>query len=896
MTALPTGPGTTAGTGPGTPAGPEAGKATGTDKTGTDKTDSDLPAYRLPASVRPHAYRLVLVPDLQSATFNGDVEIDVTVEEVTATVTLNAAELEITWAELNAGDPEHGYALAPTDIALDPEEERVILTFPQPLEPGPATLHLAFSGILNDKLHGFYRSTFVDDDGAEHVIATTQMESTDARRAFPCWDEPDHKATFEITLVVDDTLAAYSNSSVVEESPEEGGKRRVRFAPTMVMSTYLVAFVVGPLEATDPVLVDAVPLRIVHVPGKSHLTAFALEVGSHALRFFTDYFGLPYPADKLDLVAIPDFAFGAMENLGCVTFRESVLLVDPGRAARVELERVADVVCHEIAHMWFGDLVTMKWWNGIWLNEAFATFMEVLAVDAFRPEWQRWVSFGVEREAAMAVDGLHATRPVEYPVGRPEEAQGMFDVLTYQKGGSVLRMLEQFIGPEVFRQGIRDYLATHRYANTETSDLWDALERASGRAVGAIMTTWIDQGGYPLLQADEYGDLTQIPFSYRGEPAGAIGSDWQVPVLARPLDGKGARPEPVLMDSHALPSGVWDRPGQLHLVNAGGSGFYRVSYPTTTIELLARHLTDLVPLERYNLVSDTWAAALAGLTPLIDVVQLARALVESGEGDPSVWSVVLGAVGLFERVVPDPDRPDLAASVRSLLEPVADRLGWDPRVDDGERTPALRASVLRVLGTTGEDERVRAEADRRFRSGAGLDPDIEAAVLDIVAAEGGPPEFDSFLARYRSPSNPQEEVRYLYALASFQDQELASRSFDLAMTEVRTQNAPFLIQLLLANRVTGPGIWQRVAAEWDRLVETFPSNILPRMLEGVRALCRPPELAAEVTHFVEDHPLAAGGKTVDQILERLAVNVAFASREGAGLAATLRHGLGSTGT
>ena len=286
------------------------------------------------------------------------------------------------------------------------------------------------------------------------------------------------------------------------------------------------------------------PLRIVHTPGKADLTSYALAVGAHALTFFSDYFGLPYPADKLDLVAIPDFAFGAMENLGCVTFRESVLLVDPAQAARVELERVADVVCHEIAHMWFGDLVTMKWWNGIWLNEAFATFMEVLAVDAFRPEWQRWVSFGVEREAALAVDGLHATRPVEFHVGRPEEAQGMFDVLTYQKGGSVLRMLEQFIGPDVFREGINDYLTTHRHGNTETSDLWDALERSSGRAVRTIMDTWINQGGYPLVRVGDDGSLTQAPFSYRGEPGGAIGSDWQVPVLTRPLQAAGLDPCP----------------------------------------------------------------------------------------------------------------------------------------------------------------------------------------------------------------------------------------------------------------------------------------------------------------------------------------------------------------
>ena len=866
--------------------------ASTTDETATDGT----PDYRLPTSVRPHAYRLVLSPDLPAATFAGDVEIDITVERPVTSITLNAAELEITSAELNDGDPDRGYALAPSSIDLDPTEERVTLVFAGTIDPGPATLHLSFTGILNDKLHGFYRSTFTDDSGTEHVIATTQMESTDARRAFPCWDEPELKATFEVTLVVDDVLAAFSNGSVLDEVAEPGGKRRVHFSTTMAMSTYLVAFVVGPLEATEPVDVHGVPLRIVHRPGKADLTPFALTVGAHALDFFTQYFGIPYPADKLDLVAIPDFAFGAMENLGCVTFRESALLVDPAQAARVELERVADVICHEIAHMWFGDLVTMRWWNGIWLNEAFATFMEVLAVDAFRPEWQRWVSFGVEREAALAVDGLHTTRPVEFHVGRPEDAQGMFDVLTYQKGGSVLRMLEQFLGPDVFREGIHDYLTTHSHGNTETADLWSALERSSGRAVGTLMDTWILQGGYPLIRVGDDGTLSQVPFSYSGDPGGAIGSAWEVPVLTRSLDGPGTEPSAALLSGSGGSGGtVAAAPGSL--VNAGGSGYYRVSYPTTTVELLAGRLGDLEPLERYNLVSDTWAASLSGQAPVSDLIGLARSLAESAEGDPSVWSVVLGAVGLFDRVIPDEDRPTLARAVRHLFGSLAADLGWDPREDDGERTPSLRSSVLRTLGTIGADPDVRAEAARRFgASGAAgatpLHPDTESAILDIVASTGGESEYEAFLTHYRAPANPQEENRYLYSLASFTDPDLAGRTFDLALTEVRSQNAPFVLQLLIGNRVTGPAAWERITEEWDTIVGRFPSNILPRMLDGVRGLCSSKELADRVTEFVVTHPLPSGGKTVEQTLERLAVNVAFGERERHDLAATLTTSLG----
>ena len=313
------------------------------------------------------------------------------------------------------------------------------------------------------------------------------------------------------------------------------------------------------------------------------------------------------------------------------------------------------------------------------------------------------------------------------------------------------------------------------------------------------------------------------------------------------------------------------------------------------VERLAGQLTELTPLERYNLVSDTWAASLSGRAPLSDLLRLARALIESAEGDPSVWSVVLGALGLFDRVIPDADRPVSARAVRTLLGPLARDLGWDPRDDDNERTPSLRSSVLRTLGTIGDDPDIRAEAARRFADAGAtaLHPDTESAILDIVASRGGPTEFEALLARYRAPANPQEENRYLYALVSFGDLDLAARTFDLAMTEVRTQNAPFVLQSLVANRVTGPTAWHRITEEWDTLVAKFPSNILPRMLDGIRGLCTPPELADQVTTFVETHPLAAGGRTVEQILERLGVNVAFGEREGGGLAATLTEALGS---
>ena len=419
--------------------------------------DGELDPYRLPAGVLPSRYDVRLTPMLDEATFSGTVTVQLDVEVPTTTLVLNAAELEISLCLVNG---------APADFTIDAEADRLFVHTATELPTGSATLTVEFTGILNDKLRGFYRSTYTDADGTEQVIATTQMQSTDCRRAFPCWDEPEYKAVFGLTLNIADGLQAISNGPEVGRTAGDG-RTAIRFADTMIMSTYLVAFVVGRLEMSDSVDVNGSPMRLVHVPGKGHLTDFGMDVGAFCLRWFEEYYGIPYPSDKVDLAALPDFAAGAMENLGCITFRESLLLVDPATSTQNEQQLVADVVAHELAHMWFGDLVTMRWWNGIWLNEAFATFMEIAACDAYRPDWERWTSFGLERSVAFDVDALENTRSVEYAVRSPADCEGMFDVLTYQKGGALLRMLEQYLGAGSLPRGsqplpARAFVQEHR--------------------------------------------------------------------------------------------------------------------------------------------------------------------------------------------------------------------------------------------------------------------------------------------------------------------------------------------------------------------------------------------------------------------------------------------------
>ncbi|MCP3975924.1 MAG: M1 family metallopeptidase, partial [bacterium] len=621
--------------------------------------------HRLPRTVIPSHYDLRIEPNFETFGFKGRVVIQAAATERVAEIVLNSIEIDLDHVTVKAT----GGSTQEAALSYDPGRERVTLVLDTPIDVGPVEIAIDYTGTINDDLQGFYRSTYTTADGEDKVIATTQFEATDARRAFPCWDEPDLKATYGVTLVVPEHMMAVSNSAEVSDEPTEDGRRVVVFETTMKMSTYLVAFVVGELEATDPVDVDGTPLRIIHVPGKAHLAQFALDAGAFALRYFADYYDIPYPGDKLDMIAVPDFAWGAMENLGAVTYRETALLVDPDRATMSEQARVADVIAHELAHMWFGDLVTMKWWNGIWLNEAFATFMELKCVDSYRPDWKRWLAFAASRNAAMDTDSLVSTRPIEFPVGSPEEANEMFDILTYSKGSSVLRMLEVYLGEDTFRDGIRLYLKTHSYSNTETADLWSALEEVSGEPVGSIMEGWIFQGGYPRLNVSRDGDgytIRQEHFRFLGE-----GQDsWQVPALfGGSADGR------ILVEGQAAA----DAAAEFRL-NRGGQGFYRVQYDGELRDEVANQATSLPGEERYALVSDLWANVLAGDVPAGDFLELASQFKE--ETEPEVWGAIVGGLGELNRVVSSDDRPALQSFVRDLVSPAADRMGWQPEENE----------------------------------------------------------------------------------------------------------------------------------------------------------------------------------------------------------------------
>lgn len=818
--------------------------------------------FRLPRHTEPSRYELTLRPDLDDASFSGRVAISVSTREPAGEFVLNAAELRIDVVRVD-GAVAHG-------VELDESTERLVIQPAGGASVGDHLIEIEFSGTLNDQLRGFYRSTYTDSDGNERVIATSQMQSTDCRRAFPCWDEPEFKAVFGVTLVVDEDLIAVSNGRELERTPRGDGTVVVRFSDTMVMSSYLVAFVVGPLEATEWLDVDGIPIRVVHVPGKEGLTGFGLDVAAFCLRWFQQYYGIAYPAEKVDLIALPDFAAGAMENLGCITFRESLLLIDPETSTQAERELVADVVAHELAHMWFGDLVTMRWWNGIWLNEAFATFMEVAACDAYAPDWERWTSFGLERSVAFETDSLSSTRSVEYEVRSPAEAEGMFDVLTYQKGGALLRMLEQYLGPERFRQGVGHYLTVHAHANTETGDLWDAIEHTSGEPVRRIMDSWIWQPGYPLVSAALDGDelvLSQRRFSF--EPDDHDTTRWAVPVRVR----RGDNPVDVLLDGAEL---RLPASGDPIVVNADGNGFFRVQYSD---ELRARLTHEVVAslstLERYNLVDDAWNAVIARSMSAPEYVELASRF--EGETTYGVWQAL--AIGLrgVRRLLPDDGAAvdSFASIVRDLAGPALAHLG-DPVDGESDLTARARGLLLGMLAIQGNDSAARARAGELYAAWSSdptsVDAELAAAATGVVAATGDARTYDRFVEVYRSAATPQTQLRHLYLLAEFDDPDLMARTCEFALgAEVKTQNGPFLLRLCIANRRHGAQAWEFVQRNWTAANERFPRNTISRMIDTVRTLDRPEHVAGARAFFAE-HPIEQAARTLDQILERQAVN------------------------
>jgi puromycin-sensitive aminopeptidase len=855
------------------------------------------------------------MPNLKTLRFKGEETIDVKVLEPISEIRLNAKELKISAVSVTNAS---GTTLNGT-VSLDAKTEMATIAFAGTLGAGEWQLNAKFSGILNNKLKGFYRSIWTDKDGGKHTIATTQFESTDARRAFPCFDEPAKKATFKVKLVVPDDLTAISNGRLLSETPVAPGRRSKKptglkvcdFRETMKMSTYLNAFIVGEFEHSDPVWVNGKELKVWCTPGKKHLTEAAVEFASRGLAKLEWYLGIPFPGgDKIDFIALPDFASGAMENLAAITFRETAMLINKRTATHAELKRVAEVIIHELVHMWFGDLATMDWWTWLWLNESFATFLENLILSLLEPEWNIFEEFGTSRAAAMRLDSLASTHPIECPVNRPEEVEELFDLISYEKGCSVLYMIHQFIGFENFRQGVNLYLTRHAYGNAEGADFWQALQdacAANGLSVPVvdIMTRWVETAGHPVITvepADMAGfvKLSQSHFTFLPEAKDASRS-WSIPVEVKVKAADGSLSEQKLLLTGGSQTVFVGDNFQHVVVNVDGAGFYRVLYAPALLRKLTGKLKEnLSIVERFNLVNDSWSCVRAGINSAPEYLRMVTLF--QGETDPNVWSILLGSLSTLNSLLPDESRPALKAIVRDLIKPSMELLGLEPKESDTVQDKQLRGMLFTALGTVGGDAGTQAKADELFAAHAAavqLDRDMKgvagkplegemlAAVIAVVAHTGDEADYDTFFKLFKSAGTPQDEQRYLRALSKFQSLDLLKRTLEHALNgEVRSQDAPYLVADVMNNSVASAAAWDFLKKNLAKMLKTYPDNGVVRMLGAISSLDNPQHLA-EVQKFFAKRKPRGSAMAIAQAIEQLRVNILLRERESARLSAHL---------
>ncbi len=856
--------------------------------------------YRLDRTVEPLVYTVTLEPDLKKFTFKGSESITFRAKKPFSKITLHAAELKIKKAFLCGGKMKSN--LLARKISYDSKLETATFDFGRLLKPDEAgCVCLEFEGILNDKMHGFYRTSY-EVRGQKRWGATTQFEATDARRAFPCWDEPDFKARFKISLIVPQELTALSNMPVEKQGKSAGGLKHVHYEITPVMPTYLVAFVVADLEYSEAKDKNGTLIRVYTLPGKKEQGRFALKVAQHALPYFAEWFGIPYALPKCDMVALPDFASGAMENWGLVTYRETALLVDPVNSSASARQRVAEVIDHELAHQWFGNLVTMRWWTDLWLNEGFASYMGPKAVHDQFPEWKIWDQFIVaDYLRALHGDALKNTHAIEIPVQNPSEIREIFDAITYSKGSSVNRMLEHYLGEEVFRKGLRVYLKKYAFSNATTHDLWQVLEKVSGKPVWAIMASYTGQPGFPVLTVQnkkndrDAFELRQERFLFDGS-ADRAKTRWNVPlVIARSGTQK---PWIGLLKTNAMTIDLGKPASEWVKINAGQSGFYRVAYPSEMLDRLAAALqSGSLPapvIDALGILSDSVALARAGYLGTSKVLELLDAV--KNEREYNLWTLVAGALHEIDGLLEDiPVKKRLAGFARSLFIPSLTELGWEKKQSDTHSDLLRRSLLISQAGHYGASG-VIEEARSRFESFCKnqiLEPNLRGAVYSLIAENGTFPDFERLVKIYRNSPLQEEKVRILRALARFQDQSVVPEVLKFSLSkDVRNQDTYVVLASFGSNQQGRQQAWEFIKAHFKDLLARYEGgsvSLLGRILEGaVTGFIKERELK-DVRGFFLKHPVSGIERTMKQSLEIIQSNIRWAARGAKDTAAWLDY-------
>jgi len=827
---------------------------------------STAAAQRLPEIARPDNYKLKFTPDLENARFEGDETISIQVLKSTSTITLNSADIDIHEVTIASGG-----ALQKAKVTFEKENEMVVLSVDNPISDGPATIHIVYTGTLNNEMRGLYLGK--DDHGRKY--AATQFESTDARRAFPSFDEPAYKATFDITAVIDKGLIAISNQKVAADVPGPGEKHTVHFATTPKMSSYLAALVVGNFDYVEGES-DGIPIRVYSTAGKKQMGQFALEIAQDVLHYYDNYFGIKYPYGKLDLVALPDFSAGAMENTGCITFREILLLTDEKHGSLDLRKEIASVIAHEMAHQWFGDLVTMKWWDDIWLNEGFATWMENKPAEHLKPEWNVALDVASEEGQTLNIDSLANTHPIHQPANTPAQIQELFDGIAYGKAAAVLSMLESYLGEETFRAGVNYYLKQHQYANATAEDFWDALAKTSKKPVDKIMPTWVKQPGVPIvaLKARCSGSSTAVTLTQqryyldRSQFEAPNDQLWQIPLCLKGSSNDAPRCELLTSkeDTFQLPGcSTWV------LGNAGAQGYYRVGYePDAARAIASAAATKLTPSEQISLQNDIWASVRVGREPVGDYLTFAQGL--QSERNRAVFKNVLNRLGYVGRyLLTDTDRPAYEEWLRQFLAPVIRDVGYAPKPGDTEDQRAFRAVLLNTLGYDAHDPDALAEArkiaDKTLADPSSVDPELARGVFALAAINADAEFYDKIMAALKTAKSPELYYLYLYTLPQVRDPKLVERTLNFVISsDVRPQDSLSLLGNELANPASQPLAWDFIRQHWTDIEKGGNPFAGAQILGYTRSFCDP-SLRDQLTEFYTSHKIAGAERTYKQSIE-----------------------------
>ncbi len=847
---------------------------------------------KLPKEVIPTEYSVRIVPDVDKLTFAGTETVKLKVRGAVLRLVLNALELKIEAASLD------GRELPASAIKTDTKSELLTLALPSELPAGDHTLTLRFAGKINEQGQGlFYMRYREQGTGARKIMLGSQFEATDARRFFPCWDEPLFRARFQLTAVVPENWLAVSNMPVESEKKIAGGKE-VRFAATPPMSSYLNVFVAGELDFIES-RSGPTQLRVITTKGKAEMGRYALEATAQILQYYNDYFGVAYPLPKLDQIALPGGFGGAMENWGGITYYESKLLFDPKSSSAETKQDIYEVLAHEMAHQWFGDLVTMAWWDNLWLNEGFASWMGSKCTAHFNPQWEVWLRrefprdpsrrVGIAKEAAMEGDARSTTHPIQQPVATEAEANSAFDDITYKKGQSFLRMLESFLGEDVFREGIRRYMATHTYSNTTTTDLWNALSEASGKPVGEIAAGWTEQPGFSVVKVKrEQGSnvsLTQERFTVNFTNAPPL--KWKIPltyaVVGLPAEASakaGETPVTLLM-TRKLDS-IHNIPANRALkLNLNGAGNYRVEYDEASWKLLLGALKNLSVEDRVNLLSDTWALVQANRAPIALYFELVEKLPASTE--LAEREQIIHVLDFINRLLSgSSEQEEFQRYARSLLRPTFDAVGWEAKPGKQPARANLRASLITALGNL-NDPKIVASCRERFKgylaNPESLAPDLRAAVFSVVGRYADESTWNELHQLGLKTTSIEEKQNYYDALAGAIDSKLAKKSLPIALTdELPTSRAVFLV-LRVARESGHPDIaWDFSRANMKTLLAKTDALGANTYAPGLFTFFSDASRAQELRTYAKNNLPAASALEVAKALDEIQFRSEFKKR------------------